>query len=308
MRIALVSFGGVGDCISSFVAADSIRKFSQDVTVFCAVRNEVWEVIDHLFKSYNPIKLPAHIGENEIAFKYLKYGGEPEIDRIKQLYDKVYVVYNDEFFSSEFTFPYKEYGHTIESFRQTKLLNCTSDKTIIYLNLNSSTPPYQVKDPVSIIKKVAELRPNETIYVPLLEKWAGYKLDYLQEAFSAKYPGNVWIDKNPKFLDALVVLKNSCYTITIDSGIYHIAYHMNKTLLLLDNRLGINDLPWSRWRYNYHNSIPQDTPPELIAAVARENLNCEQSQLLPRELVLQLLNYTNGQPIDWKRLLFLKDF
>jgi hypothetical protein len=306
-KIAIISTGGIGDQTFSFVAAEILRRNNVDYTLFCIARDEVFEVINELFKTYNPIQLPESLADN--IFNLLRNGGDPEIDRIKSLYSTVYCVWPDEFSTSEFRFPHEKYGYTLQRMREIRLL---TDKwkpiNQIGVFLNSSTPEYQVKEPEEIVKQIDIQNDFKWIYYPVISEWAGKKLDYFNLDKMSQLTGSIRVDYNPSFLRSIEELRICEYAICVDNGISHLAHHFGIPTLLLDNRMALESFAWCRWRYNYHNSIPQDTRPELIAAIVRENLACEQSQLLPRQWVAQILNFTNCNPVNWKQLLFLKDF
>lgn len=311
-RTAILTCGGIGDACSAFVAASIIRQH-QDVTIFCIARDDVWEVIDNLFKTYNPQRLPESLAEN--IFGYLKHGGNKEIDEIKSLYNNIICCWPDECYTSSYAFNYQEYGYTIQRLKEIRLLTGQSTQSdLIYVNLNSSTPEYQVKDPRKIIEAISLANPHKRIFLPIISTWANKKLDYWNVQVSDMHNFlNVIIKQDPPFLECLEYLKEASYVVTIDSGIYHLAHHFGKRMLLLDYRESELEPPWGmpwlvRWRYNLHDTISQDSRPATIGAIIRENLSVEQSQLLPRNMVQHLLGYTQDQPIDWKRLLFLKDF
>ncbi len=312
-RIALLSFCGWGDQFPVFSAAEILRKNNINYTVFCACRDEVWAPIDHLFKTYNPIRIDPALAENEIIFKYLKSGGHKDIDHIKNCYDEVYVVYSDEMFSSFYAFRLEKYNVSLQSFREMRLLkNEWKPQKKIAINLISSTKEYQVENSEEIARQIALNNKDYEVLFFHMDSWAEHELNYFDEQDWKNLPSNVTIKSNINFIESLELIKECCYGVSVDNGVNHYFQSLGMPRLLLDAR--INQPPFVvRWRYSLNDSIDQKVSPSIIGRIVKENLETPQTQLLPRSYVEQMIRICDDpswtmNEINWKNILILKDF
>jgi hypothetical protein len=182
--------------------------------------------------------------------------------------------------------------------RATRILEASMQREdMIYLGLMTTTAGYSYGEPISLATNLAYSLPLYKIYFPIINTWAGKDIKSID--IPSRLPSNLIIEFNPQFNDAIDNLAKSSYFVGTDNGPSHIAYHLGIPRLILDPQF--NKLPWiARWREDYLESIPINTPVETVTSIVKMNLDIPQTTLIPRMVCL-----TYGDA-NWDHLLWLK--
>ncbi|MEK6883582.1 MAG: hypothetical protein AABY22_28395 [Nanoarchaeota archaeon] len=151
---------------------------------------------------------------------------------------------------------------------------------------------------------MAEELKDYTIYCPVLEKWADKEIKTSNISFDdGAFHKNVYLNKNPDFIESLKWLEKSCYCVCADNGISHISFHLGQQRLLLDSRFGFNrpNLAfYARWRETEEDSVDLRTSIDEVVALVKLNLTEPETTLLPKRVVLNNLHE------NWARELIYK--
>jgi hypothetical protein len=298
-KIAIVgSKDGMGGLVLAFQCAQFIKNKNKGVKVYISASNEIFDALLYLFGDLFEIgQLPPDIDEKSLEFLELT-----------KKHEEIYFICPDYTFSNKYAFDFGRYGIDIKTITQERVLNkslITLPKVPrIYLALNSNTDGYSYSEIGSLAIDLAKEMPEYEIYLPILDKWAGK--DIPSVTLDQEIPNNLKIDKNPKLIDSLEILAESIYCICADNGFSHLAYSMSIPRLLLDPRLRhpLNSWPWwIRWREDLSDSIDISTHYGIITQIVKTNLKIPQTQLLPKQCLLNNVNLE-----DWNKILLIKDF
>lgn len=283
----LFGLGGVGDITLALSCASYVQDCGYYTEVIACARKEVFEPLEILFG--NLFNLYRHEAGENIGENYKLITDNTILESYKKNYNGVYVVCPDLLFRAEkYSFNYSLFKTHPQTIRQKRLLeNQWKPTNLVYLSLNTSTDAYHYCDPVRLAYRLAEEMPSVTFYYPVLSQWAGKNLPprVIENA-----PRNLIIDRDPSWTSALSFLIQSCYCVTLDNGIMHLAYHLGMPRLILDPYFSDNPgILWRvRWRQNdLFESIPLNSHIKNVVDTVRINLEIPQSCLMPRYLVSQ---------------------
>lgn len=308
-KVCVISAGGSGDIIQGCQVTHWVQqKVGEDnVELLCLARDETFEPIKLLFGDQMIVKqheLKEKWGEN-----YSLIHNPIILDDLKKQYSEVIIVVPDLLFRArEFSFDNLKYNCSLQQVVQTKLLTHKyRPENIIYCAFcNTTTKGYNYSASKQLLETLAVLLPDYKLYVPVLLKWNNEDvLDLEKNAELKNLPSNVLVDYNPTWERALTFMSKSCYNICLDSFPMHASFQFGSTRLILDPRFSFDEfgLKWiARWRngIGLHDSIPIFTDYQRVAQVVATNIRIPQTQLIPRNVVLNNLN------VDWARELLLK--
>ncbi len=292
--------GGIGDAILGVNAAILLQKKYRDKTidVLACVRDQVYEPLSYLFGGL--IRLYQHpekerLAENDghlIINERLLNKEFPHKEKI--------CIWPDLLFrAKDFSFDYLKYGVSYQSIRDYRSLTDEwKPQKRVYLGLNTSTPQYKYSQIPELLKQLAKTLPDYEIYFNNLATWGGQNID---NGIFTDLPPNIIYRENENFITSLGWLKKSCYCVCVDNGISHISRNLSIPRLLITPHLTINSLKWtSRWYPDLTECITYGHHPALIAALIKINLECPQTQLVPRDIVI------NNLSADWSKVLGFK--
>ena len=214
---------------------------------------------------------------------------------------QVYYVCPDLLYRNKYSFDYNKFNTNPLTIKSTRLLtHKLKQENIIALCLNTSTYGYSYQLTQELILRLSELK-NYQIYVPEINTWAGHKISLNID--KSKFPENVIVDSNPDFVESLKMVARSKVCICSDCGTSHLSFHLGQIRVLLDPWFGFSRSTLAhqvRWRENIEDSIPINTPPDKIFQLINVLLETPQTQLLPKNIVL------NNIECDWARELLFK--
>lgn len=284
MKFSTIGSHGLGDTLLSLKCAKVIESKGYLVDRFAAVREEIFEPLQYLCPSLK--KLEENIDYDSFPFK--------------ENYSNYYYILPDLLFNNKGAFDYRLFDSRPSSIQSIRLFEDQWKPTnIIFCSLNTTTSYYKISNIREILKRVAVLNPKYEIFFNNITNWNDTSIN---NGDLTGLPSNVTIGDNLTFIDCLDILKNSCYCLTLDNGIFHIAHSFGVEILLLDTRLSIKDLMFrARWRYREDDSIPANTDSLSIAKLVQTNLEIPATTLIPRKTVLDNLD------TDWKQLLLIKE-
>lgn len=293
-KVLIIGGHGIGDCLLSLQCAQLVKKYGINPKVFISARKEVYEPLFYLFgNQFDMENIDESFSNNNNLIR-----DESLIQQLSSGYDEVYYVIPDLLFNNKYSFDYEKYGGFPQNIRSLKLLDNTRQySNVIYLGLMTTTPGYMYHSPMRLAIAIAETLPNNTIYFPIIDKWANQSIQNIEEPLIK--PNNLFIERNPNLCGSLCAMKTSCYFIGTDNGVSHIAYHMGVPRLVLDPQY--NRLPWiARWREDYLESIPINTDVNTICNIVSVNIKIPQTTLIPRAYCI------NGESTDWDKALLMK--
>src|SRR6266540_1735639 len=295
--ILLGVLDGLGGLLLTLQCAEFIYKQNKLPYIYIAARDEVFRPLQYLYHGkYHLHQLPEFTND---SFLYdLDF-----INRLKCENQEFYVIWPDALYKNPYAFDYKKYNTNPQTIKTTRtLLHKSKPEKIIYVALNTTTENYSYHNPGKLVHKLGQEVKDYIIYCPVLDKWGGKEINHQIWDHEGFYD-NVFIDKNPEFIDSLKWLEKSCYCISLDNGVSHISYHLGQQRLLLDPRFGFavqNPAFYARWRETEEDSIDLKTSVDEIVELIKLNLVIPQTTLLPKKLVLNNLN------ADWGRELIFK--
>lgn len=298
----LINIGGhgLGDCILSLQISYFLKERHIDHINLISTRNEVFEPLNFIFgDKFQLIQIEEKYSHENAILNNINFQEE-----IKAKYSSSDITYNvpDLLFRNPLGLNYKKYGLEPSIIKQTRVYTnyIEQKENIIYCGLCSSTEGYVYNNIPLLLLRLAEFLPSYTIYFPMIEKW-DKKIDNLGN-FNIDYPSNVFIDKNPSFIDSLKWLRKSCYGIFTCNGPSHIAYQLGIPRLILDPQF--NKIPWMvRWKEDYNDCIPITTDINSISQLVYANINTPQTKMIDSKIILNLIqqNQTN-----WENLFYFK--
>lgn len=293
-KTAIVCADGCGGSLLGQQCAHFARQKGDDVTVFYAADDAKFRVIKHLFPETK--QLPEEFQHNNNFEQDFNY--KLNLFNKHGRFDNVYYVVPDLTFSNKHAFDYKKYGVGLQAIKSARLLtNQWAPTKQVYCALNTTTPNYDYKHSAALVRALAEKLPDYTIYVPIVNQWAGHEIVH---GYYGQFPDNVLFHSNPDFIESIEYLKKSEYCICLDNGISHFAFHLGVSRLVLDYRLG--HVAWeARWRQTMEDSVPIDMTPELVADIVKLNIEIPQTQLIDRKYLI------GGGGADWKQILLIKE-
>lgn len=307
-KVCVVGMAGAGDMIQACQVTHWVQQKVgiDNVELLCLARDETFEPIKLLFSDQMTVKqheLKEVFGEN-----YQLIHNPIILNDLKKEYSEVIIAVPDLLFRArEFSFDCLKYNCSLQQVVQTKLLchKYQPEKIIYCAFCNTTTKNYNYSASKQLLETLAVLLPDYKLYVPVLLKWNNEDvLDLEKNAELKNLPSNVLVDYNPTWERALTFMSKSLYNICLDSLPYHCSFQFGSPRLLLDPRFDYAEsLKWiARWRngIGLHDSIPIFTDYQRVAQVVATNIRIPQTQLIPRNVVLNNLN------VDWARELLLK--
>lgn len=296
---------GIGDHLLGIQCAKSVLDVNPQKTIriISCSRDEVFKPLKYCFPEIEQHPLKEKWGENNWILNNLE-----ELESIKYQYPEIYYIVPDLLMRGPLSFAYKKYNldPSIIASKRLLLHKRENIKNSIYVGLGTTTGGYDYKQIRKLIVLLAKRMSSYQIIVPIITKWANQSTNLFKE-LGDNVPGNVVIKENPCFISSLEDLFSSCYGIYTDNGPSHIAYHVGQPRCILDPRMpefqnDCRHLPWcARWRENcYNDSVPINSTPENIAELVAINITLPQTNLLPKNLVI------NNLTVDWPVKLYFK--
>lgn len=282
----------MGGLILGFRCAQQLKIQGLEPEVFVSANDEIFAALSWLFGDLFTInKLQKDITEE--SFEFLN---------LQNHFDELYFVCPDLTFNNKFAFDYLKYGLSLQSLVQTRF-NTEFERIEkrINLSLNSNTEGYSYSKIGELAIELARQLPEYIIDLPILNNWAGK--DIPPVTLPTVYPNNLKIHHNPNLIESIENLLLSCYCVCADNGFSHIAHAFHKPRLLLDSRVREphQSYPWLiRWKEDISESVDISLDIANIVNIIKTNLEVPQTQLLPRNCLINNFN------VDWKRLLLIK--
>lgn len=298
----LVNIGGhgLGDCILSLQISHLLKERNIEHINLISTRNEVFEPLNYIFgNKFKLIQIEEKYAHENAIIDNIDFQKD-----IKTKYGSDDITYNvpDLLFKNPLGLNYKKYGLEPSVIKQTRVYtdNSTQKKDIIYCGLCSTTEGYIYENIPLLLIRLAEFLPSYTIYFPVINKW-DKEINNLGN-FDISFPSNVFIDKNPSFIDSLKWLEKSSYGIFTCNGPSHLAYQLGIPRLVLDPQF--NKIPWmARWKEDYNDCIPINTDINSIAQLVYANLNTPQSKMIDSKIILELIQKNQN---NWKEIFYFK--
>ena len=286
--IKIIGGHGLGDCLLSLQCS----QFTNALTmVDLSTRQEVFDPLiyfSHGRLGVYILRIDEKYSENNSVLKDPKLWAEAT-----EGYPESYYVIPDLLFNNKYAFNFKKFNTNPSLITKKRLfINNYFVKPIkrIYLGLISSTEGYTYPMIESLAIRLAKTFTDYEINLPTLDRWANKDIKPL--SLSDNLPINLYVDKNPNFLDSLKKLEESCYFIGTDNGPSHLAYHLGIPRILIDPQY--NRLPWiARWREDINESIPFTSDVGDIISIVKANFEVPATLLIPRTSCIYEVNWNN---------------
>lgn len=279
-----IQLGGAGDCLLGVQCGFAAKANQPNLDIeycFC-VRDEVYEILKYVFDGKIFMfqeSSKEQWGEND------GWICKNQQELKKYPHPNIYVTWPDDLYRNPLAFDLKRFNLSLDGVRKTRVLTDRwKPEKIITVNLNTTTIGYNYFDPSFLISYLAQLLPDYTIYVPIVEKWANQQTKNQIPKSDLK---NVIIDVNPPVSRWLDYMFKSEYGIYTDNGPSHISWALSQNRLILDPRFSKSNIMWqARWRENgLDDSIDIYIPPQHIAKLVENNIRTPQTLLLPKSIV-----------------------
>lgn len=292
MIIASISAHGIGDVLAGLQINHFFRIKGYSVIPLVSARKEVFDPLSLLF--------------DEIIKIDEKYSHENAILNSQELLDEIYSNYKfdylnyhvpDLMYKNPLALPLDAMGLSIQIIKKHRLLinKGLNKEKIVYLGFSTSTDNYMYPYIKAFCKELKEYLPDYVLYFPKPNQW-DKKIEYGDLDGIEKY---VHLEEDPSFETSINILKRSEYGVFTCNGPSHLAYHLGIPRLILDPQF--ERIPWiARWKEDYEECINIDTDPRKAARLVALNVKIQQTQLIPRQKVLENL-YTN-----WNKELIIK--
>jgi len=276
------------------------NKFpTQHTDVLCCVRDSVFEPLNYLFGDLislfqSPDKELWGENDGQVIRRQEWLKSFPHKNK--------FCVWPDLLFrAANLSFPFDIMGLSAQVIKghRSLTLKRTPVKKLIYVGTNTSTPEYFYNQTPELLKALACVLPDHTIYFNNLTEWAGHKLN---NGDFSNMPSNVRVAENEDFISSLKVLKESCYCVCVDNGISHIAYQLGVPRVVISNRLTSAGSPWiSRWYEDLNDCITyEDASPSKLSGLVKTNIEIPQTTLILKQIII-----TNPS-VDWSKVLGFK--
>jgi hypothetical protein len=298
----LVNIGGhgLGDCILSLQISHLLKERNIEHVNLISTRNEVFEPLNYIFgNKFKLIQIEEKYAHENAIIDNIDFQKD-----IKTKYGSDDITYNvpDLLFKNPLGLNYKKYGLEPSVIKQTRVYtdNSTQKEDIIYCGLCSTTEGYIYENIPLLLIRLAEFLPSYTIYFPMVNKW-DKEINNLGN-FDLSFPSNVFVDKNPSFIDSLKWLEKSSYGIFTCNGPSHLAYQLGIPRLVLDPQF--NKIPWiARWKEDYNDCIPINIDINNIAQLVSANINTPQTKMVDSKIILNLIQQNQA---NWKDIFYFK--
>jgi hypothetical protein len=299
----LVNIGGhgLGDCLLSLQISHLLEERNIEHINLISTRNEVFEPLNYIFgNKFKLIQIEEKYAHGNAIIDNIDFQRE-----IEKNYNSTDLTYNvpDLLFRNPLGLNYKKYGLEPSIIKQTRVYtdNPAQKEGIIYCGLCSTTEGYVYENIPLLLIRLAEFLPSYTIYFPMINKW-DKEINNLGN-FDISFPSNVFIDKNPSFIDSLKWLQRSCYGVFTCNGPSHIAYQLGIPRTVLDPQF--NKIPWmARWKENYNDCIPINIDINSIAQLISANINYPQTKMIDSKIILELIQKNQD---NWKGIFYFKN-
>ena len=299
----LVNIGGhgLGDCLLSLQISHLLEERKIEHINLISTRNEVFEPLNYIFgNKFKLIQSEEKYAHENAIIDNIDFQRE-----IEKKYHSTNLTYNvpDLLFRNPLGLNYKKYGLEPSIIKQTRVYtdNPVQKEDIIYCGLCSTTEGYVYEHIPLLLIRLAEFLPSYTIYFPMVNKW-DKEINNLGN-FDISFPSNVFIDKNPSFIDSLKWLQRSCYGVFTCNGPSHIAYQLGIPRTVLDPQF--NKIPWmARWKEDYNDCIPINIDINSIAQLISANINYPQTKMIDSKIILELIQKNQD---NWKDIFYFKN-
>ena len=300
----LVNIGGhgLGDCILSLQISHLLKERNIEHVNLISTRNEVFEPLNYIFgDKFKLIQIEEKYAHENAIIDNIDFQKE-----IEQKYNSTDLTYNvpDLLFRNPLGLNYKKYGLEPSIIKQTRVYTDkpAQKEDIIYCGLCSTTEGYVYENIPLLLIRLAEFLPSYTIYFPMINKW-DKEINNLGN-FDISFPSNVFIDKNPSFIDSLKWLQKSCYGVFTCNGPSHIAYQLGIPRTVLDPQF--NKIPWmARWKEDYNDCIPINIDINSIVQLISANINYPQTKMIDSKIILDFIRNNNNNK-NWKDIMYFK--
>lgn len=273
---------GLGDCLLSLQISYLLLQKQVPHINLLSTRKEIFEIINFLYSDL----LPSidHIDPSFTDQEALEKK-EEIVEHLYQKYNSKNITYNipNLLFKNKFAFKNDEFNLSYQTIQQTRTLinKKQPNNNIIYCALVSTTSGYLYRDIPLLLKKIASLLPDYTIYFPFVKHWLK-EINY--NGNFSDMPSNVWIDTDPDFKKSIEILSTSNYCISTCNGPSHLAYHFGIPRLVLDPVF--MRVPWmSRWKEDYLECISINSNENLIAQIIYHNIKYPYTTLIDRKIL-----------------------
>jgi hypothetical protein len=299
----LVNIGGhgLGDCLLSLQISYLLEERKIEHINLISTRNEVFEPLNYIFgNKFKLIQIEEKYAHENAIIDNIDFQRE-----IEKKYHSTNLTYNvpDLLFRNPLGLNYKKYGLEPSIIKQTRVYtdNPVQKEGIIYCGLCSTTEGYVYENIPLLLIRLAEFLPSYTIYFPMINKW-DKQINNLGN-FDISFPSNVFIDKNPSFIDSLKWLQRSCYGVFTCNGPSHIAYQLGIPRTVLDPQF--SKIPWmARWKEDYNDCIPINIDINSIAQLIYANINYPQTKMIDSKIILELIQKNQD---NWKDIFYFKN-
>lgn len=299
----LVNIGGhgLGDCLLSLQISHLLEERKIEHINLISTRNEVFEPLNYIFgDKFKLIQIEEKYAHENAIIDNIDFQRD-----IEKNCNSTNLTYNvpDLLFRNPLGLNYKKYGLEPSIIKQTRVYtgNAAQKEGIIYCGLCSTTEGYVYENIPLLLIRLAEFLPSYTIYFPMINKW-DKEINNLGN-FDISFPSNVFIDKNPSFIDSLKWLQRSCYGVFTCNGPSHIAYQLGIPRTVLDPQF--SKIPWmARWKEDYNDCIPINIDINSIAQLIYANINYPQTKMIDSKIILELIQKNQD---NWKDIFYFKN-
>jgi hypothetical protein len=283
MSCAIITSGGIGDCLESLKAA-SLYQLHNDEPVEIYV-NSHQEIVDFINKcTYFPaLRCPERKNNFNDAENPLNLPKE-FLDGLFKEFSSVYSCFPDSLGTAPFDFPwfrfvksYKEFIRTKVHFRPPTISPAINpDTKNIFIHATSITPEknYSLSSLQSLVSLLNSLNCN--IIICRASQWKGEKLPFFCK-------GKFYDLVDRPIEEAVSTLQRSDYFIGIDSSFAHIAYHLGIPRLVLQQHFN-QPFHLARYHEDVTDDIPLNIGPEQIFNRVALNLREPYTMAIPAYL------------------------
>lgn len=283
MKILNIGGHGIGDNLTSLQISYFFKLKGIEHINVSSCRNEVFRPLSVFFPDLIKVDEKYSHG-NEIIYN---------LELEKELLNKFscdLINYNvpDLLFRNPRSLNLEKLGLSIQIIKKHRLLlnQSLNKQRNIFLGFSSSTPGYIYPYIKKLCQYICAALPDYHFIFPKPNSWD--KPIIYGDLNSLKNISNLEILEDPNFEDILQKLKSCCYGVFSCNGPSHLAYHLGIPRLILDPQF--NKLPWiARWKEDYEECIDINNVPEEVEKLITTNIRIPQTQLIPRQKVLENL-------------------
>jgi hypothetical protein len=288
MSVAIITAGGIGDCLMAVQAATLYQSINLEPV-------EIWvnshqEIVDFINKcTYFPaFKCPEHHNKFHDPENPLNLPKD-FLDGLFTKHTNVWSAFPDSLGQCAFAFPWYRFCKNYKAFLRTKIhvkqyprsfenLALNPDTKNIFIHATSITleKNYQMTKLQKLVNMLNTT--NYNVIICRTSEWKGTPLPFFCQG---KY-----YDLVDEPIDKVIyTLRKSDYFIGIDSGPAHVAYHLDVPRIVLHNNFNI---PMHLVRYHEDSSddLPLNVEPEVIFNRVMLNLKDPLTYAIPSYLTI----------------------